>query len=313
MRETDGRGFDVVGVGYTALDYLGMIPSFPRENHKLEMREFTVQGGGPCATAMVTASRLGLSTSFVGKVGDDYFGDCMLDELRREGVDISSVTVQAGKTSQFAFIMVDERSAARTILWSRGSVDGIGPADIDADLISGSGVLLVDSMEPFGGAEAARIARENSVPVVFDAGTLREGVKELLPLCDYIIASEVFADQISGGGDVEEALDAIYSYSGEAAVITLGERGCVALSSGGMMSEKGFELDAVDTTGAGDVFHGAFLYAILAGWDLRKACIFSNAVAGLKCLHLGGRAGIPGIEEVMSFLERQRPEIEFGN
>ncbi|MCK4237429.1 MAG: sugar kinase [Candidatus Krumholzibacteria bacterium] len=305
------KRFDVVGLGYTALDYLGVIPHFPEENRKLELRRFIVQGGGPTATAVVTARRLGLTASYIGKVGDDEFGKRMLDELARERVDLSSVLVEPGASSQFAFIMVDEQTSERTILWTRGSVSRIKPEEVDCDLVASAGVLLIDDLEPEAAVTAARIAREERIPIVMDAGSLRSGVKELLPLCDYIVASEVFAEQISGGKGVEDSLRAIFSFDPRAAVVTLGEQGCAALSDEGMIEVEGFEVTSVDTTGAGDVFHGAFLFAVLQGWDLYRACVFSNAAAAMKCRRLGGRAGIPNVEEVFKFLGRARPDIGF--
>jgi sulfofructose kinase len=306
-----GGNLDVVGLGYTALDYLGVVPHFPLENRKLELRRFIIQGGGPAATAVVTARRLGLKASYIGKVGDDWFGACMQDELRKEGVGISSVIVEPGASSQFAFIMVDECTAERTILWTRGSVSGIRPEEVDRELVASARALLVDSLEPEAAQTAALTAREHGIPVLIDAGTLREGVEALLPLCDYIVASEVFAEQISGGKGLEEALRVIFSYGPHAAVVTLGEAGCVALCGDGMIEARGFKVKAVDTTGAGDVFHGAFLFAVLQDWDLYRAMVFSNAVAAMKCRRLGGRSGIPGIGETMVFLEETRPELKF--
>ena len=305
------KRFDAVGLGYTALDYLGTIPHFPKENHKLELSCLKIQGGGPNATALVTARRLGLQVSFIGKVGDDEFGCRMLEELRREGVDLSSMIVEPDACSQFAFIMVDERTADRTILWTRGSVSRIQPREVDRGLIASARALLIDSLEPKGALVAAHVARESGIPVVIDAGTLREGVREILPLCDYIIASEVFADQISDGRGIKEALRQIFSFGPKAAVVTRGERGCEGLSHEGMFTCEGFSVAAVDTTGAGDVFHGAFLFAVVQGWDLEKACIFSNAVAALKCRRLGGRNGIPDLTEALAFLSAVRPDVTF--
>ncbi|HUV36487.1 MAG TPA: PfkB family carbohydrate kinase [Patescibacteria group bacterium] len=315
MRKRNGdtgvRRFDMVGLGYTALDYLGIIPHFPEQNKKLELREFLVQGGGPAATAAVTARRLGLSVSFIGKVGDDYPGERMLSELVTEGVDCSSVIVEHGAASQFAFIMVDAETGARTILWTRGTVSPIETPEVDLGLVISAGALLVDSLEPTAARAAARAAREEGIPVVMDAGTVREGVAELLPLCDFIVASEVFAGQISEGGGAGEALRSIFALGAEAAVVTLGERGCMALTGDGMIEVPGFPVRAVDTTGAGDVFHGAFLCAVLEGWDPYRMCLFANAVAAMKCRRLGGRAGIPSRAEALAFLHERRPDITF--
>ncbi len=307
----DKKGCKAVGFGYSALDYLGVIQRFPRENMKLELKEFKIQGGGPAATAIVTAARLGLKASFIGIVGDDSFGRKMLDELKKESVDVSSVIIEQGGESHFAFIMVDETTGARTILWTRGSLPFIKKEQVDREKISSADILLIDSLEPQAAARAAEIARENRVPVVIDAGTVREGVEELLPLCDYIIASEVFAAQISNNGSIEKALDIIHSYGPEASVITLGERGCAALNNDGLIKIDGFRVNVVDTTGAGDVFHGAFLFAVLQEWDLYRICLFSNAVSALKCRKLGGRAGIPDIAETLEYLSAAEPGLEF--
>ena len=305
------RRFDAVGLGHTALDYLGVVPHFPVENTKLELQEILVQGGGPAATAIVTARRLGLSASYIGKLGDDSPGKRMLSELGMEGVDCSSVIVEAGAHSQFAFIMVDAASGARTILWTRGTVSPIESSEVDLDLVAAARVLLVDSLEQVAALAAARAARDAGVPVIIDAGTLRDGVAELLPLCDFIVASEVFARQISDGGNVERALRTIFAGGPAAAVVTLGERGCAALSGDGMIEVPGFPVRAIDTTGAGDVFHGAFLFTVLQGWDLNRMCLFSNAVAAMKCRRPGGRAGIPSYAETIAFLKQHSPAVEF--
>ena len=303
--------FDVVGVGYTALDYLAVVPHLPDENRKLEIGEFLIQGGGPTATALVTASRLGLGAAFIGKIGDDDFGRRMIAELGEEGVDVSRVVVERGGRSQFAFIMVDGSTAARTILWTRGSLGPFTADDVDCALVERARALLIDSLEPGAALAAARTAVEAGIPVVIDAGTLREGVRELLPLCDYIVASELFAEQISDGGDHIAALERMMEYHPEAAVVTLGERGCVALTGEGLLELPGFDVEAVDTTGAGDVFHGAFVFGVLEGWDIERICVFSNAVAALKCRRLGGRAGIPDLAEAMSFLGSEAPDTDF--
>lgn len=303
--------FDVVGVGYTALDCLGVVPRLPEENSKLELERCEIQGGGPAATATVTAARLGLKTAFIGTVGDDPFGEAMLEGLRREGVDVSGVIVQPGRRSQLAFIMVDRATGARTILWTRGTLDPLDPGRIDLDMIRSCRGMLVDTLEPAAGAAAAAAARAAGAVTLIDAGTLREGVREILPHCDYIAASETFAAQIAPGRGPRAALEEIAAFGPRAAVVTLGERGCVALAGTERIEAEGFAVDAVDTTGAGDVFHGAFLYAVLAGWDIRRCCLFANAAAAMKCRGLGGRAAIPSLGEALAFLGERAPGIGF--
>ena len=306
-----GPPFDMVAAGYTAVDYLGVIPRFPGENLKLELERLEVQGGGPAATAAVTGARLGLSAAFAGKVGDDPFGTMMLEGLAKEGVDVSAVVTERGASSQFAFIMVEPATARRTILWTRGSLSPMRPEELDRRLLEGCRALLIDTLEPAAALEAARIARDGGAEVIIDAGTLREGVAELLPFCNWIAASETFAGQVAPGGSVEDALEEMMGHGPRAAIVTLGERGCAATEGGDVMYFEGFEVDAYDTTGAGDVFHGALVFAVLQGWDLARCCVFANAVAALKCRRLGGRDGIPELGEALGFLAERAPEKDF--
>ncbi|MBD3178517.1 MAG: hypothetical protein GF417_02400 [Candidatus Latescibacteria bacterium] len=305
------KDFDAVTFGYSAIDYLGIVPHFPGENLKLEMERFEIQGGGPAATAAVTLGRLGLKTAYSGIVADDDFGSAMLERLESENIDTASVIIEPNARSQFAFIMVDRETGKRTILWTRGTLPFISPEQVNEELILSSSGLLVDTLEPEAAAHAARIAKDNNIPVVIDAGTLREGVENILPFCDYIAASETFASQISGNGTVEDALKALSSYGPRASVVTLGEAGCACMESGRIFKEPGFRVESVDTTGAGDVFHGAFLFGVLQKWDIKRICIFSNAVAAMKCRKLGGRAGIPDIDQALEFLKENRPGINF--
>lgn len=298
----------VVCLGHTAIDYLGVVPHLPEKNTKLELERLLVQGGGPAATAAVTLSRLGRRAVFVGTAGEDEAGRRMLDELRTESVDVSNVVRQPGARSQFAFIMVDGASGERTILWTRGTLRPLDPAAVDFGMVRGASGLLVDSLEPAAALSAARTAREAGRPVVIDAGTLREGIRELLPLCDHIVASEVFAGQIAPGGSTDDALDALAEYGPSLAAVTLGERGCAVLTGGERFVSPGFAVDAVDTTGAGDVFHGAWLHGVLEGWDARRIAAFANAVAAMACRGLGGRTAIPGAAEAVAFIEAQGGE-----
>lgn len=311
LRREMKKRLEIAGIGYTALDYLAVVPHLPAENTKLEISNFTIQGGGPAATAMVTVRRLGARASYMGKVGDDDFGRRMMEELEREGVDISGVVVEKSATSQFAFIMVNPCNATRTILWTRGSVSPLEPEEINLDLVASAEGLFIDDLEPKAALHAARFARARGIKVLIDAGSLRPGVRELLPYCDYIIASERFAKDISQSDEPIEALKSMSEFGPVASGVTLGERGCIFLADGRIVESPGFSVEALDTTGAGDVFHAAFLFAALQGWDVERCCVFSNAVAALKCRSLGGRSGIPTLGETLEFICRVRPGYDF--
>ncbi|UCF79710.1 MAG: sugar kinase [Candidatus Eiseniibacteriota bacterium] len=297
--------FDVVGLGYTATDYLSIVPNLPEFDTKLEADCLSIQGGGPVATALVTVRRLGLRCCYIGKVGDDGFGDFMLSELAREGVDVARVVREQGARSQFAFIMVDRQTGHRTIVWTRGSVSRLTRGEADLTAIDGCKCLLLDDLEVEAAIEAALRARRAKVPVVLDAGTLREGMEELLPLCDFIVAGREFGEQFSGNPDPVEAARFIHRATGNVSVVTLGEEGCVCVDAGGICRQKAFEVRAVDTTGAGDVFHAAFAFGILKGWSVPRVLEFSSAVAAIKCTRLGGRPGIPTLEEATAFLRER--------
>lgn len=300
--------FDVVGLGYTATDYLAIVPHLPEFDTKLEATRLSIQGGGPVATALVTVRRLGLSSSYIGKVGDDSFGAFMLSELARERVDVANVVCEKGAESQFAFIMVDGGSGHRTIVWTRGSVSKLKKGEADLAAIDACGCLLLDDLEVEAAIEAALRARDAKVPIVLDAGTLREGMRELVSLCDFVVAGREFGTQLTGRSDPLAAAESIHDSTGKVSVVTMGEEGCVCVGAAGVHRQGAFEVRAVDTTGAGDVFHGAFAVGILKGWDVPRVLEFSSAVAAMKCRHLGGRPGIPSLQDATAFLKERSPK-----
>jgi sugar/nucleoside kinase (ribokinase family) len=200
--------FDVVGMGLNAVDHLCVVPHYPQFDSKVKMLEYSKQGGGQVATAMVTCVRLGLKAKYIGKVGDDEFGGFSLESLKREGVDVSEVMVEKGAYSQFAFILIENGTGERTIIWDRDD-------------------------------------------------TLKIHLHE----------------------------------------------GSLALYDGETFKTPAFRVECKDTTGAGDVFHGAFIYGMLQNWEIEEILRFSHAAASLKCRSLGGRSGIPSIPEIMKFID----------
>lgn len=294
---------DAVGVGYSCLDFLATVPGIPDIDTKMEIKSLAVQGGGPSATALVALARLGSRTALIAKVGDDIFGRMALEELAREGVDTSGAVIQEGSTSQCAFILVDELTGKRTVLWTRGSLDYLDPSQIDRGIVMSSRYLLIDDLEIAAQEAAATLARESGIPVVMDAGTVRDGVEKLVPLATHLVASERFPSVFTGISDLRESAKALLDHGPQTVTITLGPRGCVTLDRSGRWTEqRGFQVNVVDTTGAGDVFHGAYIRGLLAQWELPRIVEFSCAVAALKCTRRGGREGIPTMAEAMAFL-----------
>lgn len=294
----------VVGLGQCALDFLGEVDAYPPVDAKAEMRSTSVQGGGPVATALVTLARLGVDTAFVGRVGDDEFGLRIRSGLLEEGVDCSRLEEIHGAVSQNAWIIIEKGTGHRNIFWHRGTCPPIAAGEVDETLLAGTRILHLDGLQLEASIAAARIARAAGVTTVLDGGTLRPGLERLLPHIDHPVVSERFAAALSGEEAMDAALERLLSFGGRAATVTLGARGSITLSRDGERIEQAaFSLDAVDTTGCGDVFHGGYIFGLLGGWPLRRTVRFAAACAALKTRGIGGRTAIPRREEVERFLE----------
>lgn len=291
--------FDVVGIGLNAIDYLCGVPRHPLPGEKLRMTAFSRQGGGQAATALVALSRWGLRTKYVGNVGDDEHGRLSLSLLRKEGIDLAHAETVRGARSQFAVILVEDGTGERTILWDRDARIRIRPDALPRDEIRAARAILVDAHDVPASAAAARIAREAGVPVVVDAEKVQEGTEGLLPLCDHLVAASEFIAALYPGADPVEGAAAMHRrFAPRSSVVTLGRRGAVGFHGAERVAAPAIPVRAVDTTGAGDIFHAGFLYALLAGKPFREILAFSNAAAGLSCRKMGGRAGIPTLTEI---------------
>lgn len=295
--------FDVISLGYSAVDYIGVVPRLPEIDTKILMEDFTRQGGGPAATAAVTVARLGGKSAFVGVMGDDDFSEFMLAELAKEGVDTSHALRCLGASSQFSFIMVDKSTGKRTIVWTRSDLPPLRPDQLDRDFISSCKVLHLDRHEPQAGIAAAKWVHEAGGIVSMDAGTYVPELQGLLPYVDVLIASHKFAHDATGETDPAESALALLG-NRRIAGVTCGDTGSwFATSDGGRFHVPAFQVDVVDTNGAGDVFHGAFAFGLAQGWEAEHCARFASAVAALKCTKLGGRAGIPSRQEAEKLLK----------
>ncbi|MGD2125957.1 MAG: PfkB family carbohydrate kinase [Desulfobacteraceae bacterium] len=300
----DLEGIQVIGLGQACVDYLGRLSEFPREDEKVEILDLQQQCGGPASTALVTLARLGIKTSFLGAISDDPFGVEIVKGLEKEGIDFRFLKITPGYTSQFAFIAISKEGGNRTIFWHRGSAPHLGGNDVDLSPFGKAEILHVDGLMVEACTEAARQAKELGLKVVMDAGTMREGSRELVSLIDVLIASKKFADPLVGpGAQVEEGLKALYSLGPEAVVITMGSEGSLGWDGREVILQKAFPINAEDTTGAGDVYHGAYIYGLLQGWGMRGCMRFGSAVSALKCRAIGARQGIPHhLEEIEAFM-----------
>lgn len=297
--------FEVIGLGACASDFLGVVPHYPSVDERVRMLELHRQGGGEVATALVTLSRLGVRTSFVGKIGDDETGKFIVKEFEKENVDTSHIVIEKGGSSILAFCIVDRATGKRTILWHKG-MKPLVSNELDKGFMLSAEILHLDQHEPEAAIEAAGWFKEAGKTVVLDIDTIDSRLERLVRSVDVVIGSEVFARNFTRNDDYFEAAEKVASMGPETVVFTLGEEGCLCKSEKSAFVQLAFEVDVVDTTGSGDVFHGAFIYGILQDWDLREIAEFSNAVAGMKCRRVGGRAGVPTRSEVDRFLKNAK-------
>jgi ribokinase len=290
----------VVGVGHCSVDYLGIVDRYPAVDRKEMLRAFSIQGGGPVATALATLAAFGVEAEFAGKVADDDLGRTILEAFRQAGVGTRMLVVEPGAVSPFSFIAVERETGRRNVFWAPGSVSPLLPAELRPDALAGAEALLVDGHQIAAQVRAAELARQVHVPIVLDAGGLKEGMGDLLALTDVLIASERFLTEVAPRDDLRRSLEELRAMGPRVAVVTLGEEGSAGLEGEHFVRIPALRVQVVDTTGAGDVYHGAFLYGMLQRWDLERTMRFAGAAAGLKCRALGGRAGIPNLEEVLA-------------
>jgi sugar/nucleoside kinase (ribokinase family) len=306
--------FDVVGLGLNSTDTLLMVPHFPAYAGKVPFEEELVSPGGQVASALVACARLGLRAKYIGAIGDDQRGRIQLDSLRGTGIDLEDVNIRPNCPNQSAYIVIDRSTGERTVLWRRPGCLRILPQEIsEAQIVCGR-LLHVDGHDTPAVAHAASIARRHAIPVTVDVDTIYDGFDRVLPNVDYLVASSEFPSNWTGLRDPFEALEALRSrYGMKVAAMTLGAHGSLARVDGKFVYSPAFAVNCVDTTGAGDVFHGAFCYAVLQGMAMPEALEFSNAMAALNCTAVGARGGIRGLEEVRALMaagvRRSFPEM----
>jgi len=302
------RTFDVVGLGEIAIDHMCVVPRLPGTSDKVRMARYDVQGGGQIATAMVACRRMGLSASFLGKVGDDRWGAWSVEELAREDVNTSGVRVAPG-TTQTAFVMVDQSTGERSVVWCCDESQLVLPSELRREEIAAGRVFHVDGTGLAHGLQPLAWAREAGCLTSIDLDHLLPDTEAALRLVDLCVLPEGFPEAITGEKDLERALRRLQRLNPGAVVCaTLGNKGCMALDGDAVIHEPAFAVEAVDTTACGDVFHAAFICGALWRLPLREAMRFSNAAAALKTRKLGGRPGIGTKAEVDAFLvERSAP------
>jgi len=295
------RPFDVVGFGLNSIDYLAVVAEHPACDSKQPLQRFARLPGGEMATAMTACAKLGWAARYIGSFGDDDLGRVSRESLIEAGVSIEGSRTVSGAKNQFAVILVEAGSGRRTICWDRDPALIMEPAAVPLAAVVSGRLLVVDAVQTAAATTAVRAARAAGIPTVIDIDKVRPGTSELLGSIDAIIAAESFLPEFTGLDDLGRALDEVArEFAAPLVCATLGAEGSLARIHGREIRTRGFAVDTVDTTGAGDAFRGGFASACLAypEGEIEDVLAYANAVAALNCGALGARGGLPTRSEV---------------
>ena len=304
----EAKPFDVVGFGINSVDQVYIVPEYPRPDSKCEILRHETMPGGQIATAVKFISRMGLKAKYIGKVGGDHLGKFALESLRSENIDTRSVIVQKNATNQYAIIIIDRNDGERTILCHRDNRLDFGTNELDDTEICCGRILHLDGYDSAAALKAASICHERGIPVCIDLDKVVPDCKALMENIDFLIVSSCFPRDFTGIADPLEAFCALRQYCSGFIAVTLGARGAMAWVGEKCVAFPGLSVEAVDTTGAGDIFHGGFIYGLLQNWPLQRIMNFANAAAGLSCMYLGAQSGIRPYPEILQHLDSSFPE-----
>lgn len=300
---------DIVGVGLSTFDLLIRLEEMPTWDKRSTMDQVTFDGGGPTATALCAAASLGAKAGFIGTAGEDWFAEQKRQSLREYGVDLTHLVHRVGPEKRVVCVYVNLHTGERIFNpMNPFYEDLVQPEELDQAYITQAEYLLTEGFHTEAAVTAAKWMRAAGKRVVLDAAATKstqidKRLTDLIPLTDILICGSGFAEALTGEGDTAAAGKAALSFGPDIVIITQGERGSLLFSENECFHTPAFDVDVVDTTGAGDVFHGAFIVGLLKKWDLRKVCIFASAAAAIECTFLGGRAGLPDFSQVKRFLQ----------
>jgi sulfofructose kinase len=296
---------DVLGLGAVAVDDLLYLAEYPKPDSKMAILRQERHAGGLAGTALVAARRMGRSCAYAGTLGGCELSRFILDGFAAEGISVRHVVQRPGTRPFHSTILVDTASTTRTILYNEENVIGADPEEPSETVIREARVLLVDHVGLPGMVRAARIAREAGIPVVADLEREKGGLfGELLRLADHLILPFEFARKVTAAQDAPAIVRALWTDARSTVVVTKGAEGAWYLSAeepGRVWHQPGFRVREVDTTGCGDVFHGAYAAFLSEGRGAEERIRCASAVAALKATHAGGQKGIPQRAEAEAF------------
>ncbi len=296
-------------MGHLCQDIICEMAHFPERGHSNHALKTLISAGGAASQAMVAYSRLGGDAGFAGNIGRDSIGRELIKGLRDEGVDTSFLRPLEGVQSGFSIVLTEKNSGERTFVVHRPAYKSIRFDPLFREYLSSAKCLHIDGTNMQEHLRAAAFAREKGLLVSYDGCSMRqdrEKTKKLISLTDILIMNEQFPCWITGANDLRDAMLELAAWGPKVIIATRGEKTVFSLENGSVAEYMTFKVEVTDTTGAGDVFHGAFLFAYLRGRALADCIRFACAVSAISCTGLGGRAGIPDYDGTMAFLSRQQ-------
>lgn len=300
----------IVGIGACVFDTLYNLSSFPKEDTKMRADSSKSAGGGPVATGLVAAKKLGEDSAYIGVLSNDSGGEFLKKDFEKYGVDTSLIEIKNGYRSFASVLWLCTENASRTCVFDKGNLPPLVLSDSQKEAIKSAKILMVDGNEMEAAIAGAKLARENGVKVLYDCGGLYKDVERLLELSDIMIPSEEFALAHTGTSSAKEAAIKLFElYSPSIVVITQGKNGGIIYDGENLTSYPAFSVEVKDSNGSGDVFHGAFAAGLLKGFDFLKCCYFSSAVSALKCTGIGARESVPSFDEAKIFLKENGYEL----
>ncbi len=299
---------DVLCIGHAAFDVVLTMDRYPSENEKYALDVKLESGGGPAANASFLLSGWGARAAFMGQVGDDVYGHSIIRELESGGVDISLLRISTTVPTPYSTILVNTGNGSRTILNFRQKPE-LFEIPVSQMKTLNPSILLFDGHEPEASFEALKLF-PNALSIL-DAGSVKESTLALAKLVDYLITSESFALNFCDIASFDSnnavlCLEKLNAVGIGRVVVTLGEQGLFYWDTGQLVHLPAYPVKPVDTTGAGDLFHGAFAYGLLQGYTFEDNLQFSAAAAALSVRKLGGRPSIPTLQEVLSYTEQNQ-------
>ncbi|MBF0432009.1 MAG: carbohydrate kinase family protein [Fibrobacteria bacterium] len=292
------NSISVLGLGTVLVDQQMFVKQYPGHNTKNELENHRIQVGGPVPTALVFLSRLGLPCSFIGKWADDHFGSFIEKDLQKEGVILDKSIIATGKASGFANVWVDTNTGGRTILFTRGTFPPISISEREHVSLQEYTVLHLDGWSGEAAIKTAQAIKQQGGTVFLDAGSPKPGLKDLLPLVDVMICPDHFTDDYFHTKNTRDAVTQLLANGIHKVIVTHGIDGAELYMDEMHLKQAAFPVQAIDTTGAGDVFCGGLIYAMSMGYSDKKALQFASAAAALKCTKVGNREALPDLTEI---------------